>query len=59
LLALEARSGKPVWRHSTVASCGGIVINGETGFVSGSDGRLHAVALAIEKKGRGSQYLSL
>jgi len=57
LLALDARSGKPVWRHSTVASCGGIVINGETGFVSGSDGRLHAVALATERKGRGRQYL--
>jgi outer membrane protein assembly factor BamB len=59
LLALDARSGKPVWRHSTVASCGGIVINGETGFVSGSDGRLHAVVLGAERKGRGRGYLSL
>lgn len=57
LLALDARLGKPVWRHSTVASCGGIVISGKIGFVSGNDGRLHAVVLGAEIKGGIRQYL--
>lgn len=57
LLALNARSGKPVWRHATVASCGGIVINGKIGFVSGSDGCLHAFVLGTETKDRARQYL--
>ncbi|MBI5684694.1 MAG: PQQ-binding-like beta-propeller repeat protein [Verrucomicrobia bacterium] len=45
LLALDARAGKPVWRRSAVASCGGIVVSGKIGFVSGNDGRLRAVVL--------------
>jgi outer membrane protein assembly factor BamB len=57
LLALDARVGKPVWRHSTVASCGGIVISGKVGFVSGADGRLRAVVLDAGSKGGAGQYL--
>jgi outer membrane protein assembly factor BamB len=45
LLALDARAGKPVWRRSAVASCGGIVVSEKIGFVSGNDGRLRAVVL--------------
>jgi outer membrane protein assembly factor BamB len=45
LLALDTRVGRPVWRRSVVASCGGIVISGKVGFVSGNDGRLRAVVL--------------
>jgi outer membrane protein assembly factor BamB len=45
LLALDARMGKPVWRRSAVASCGGIVVSEKIGFVSGADGRLRAVVL--------------
>lgn len=57
LLALDARVGKPVWHHSTVASCGGVVISGKIGFVSGIDGRLRAVVLDAGSKGGAGQYL--
>jgi len=57
LLALDARVGKPVWHHSTVASCGGIVISGKVGFMSGADGRLRAVVLDSERKHGVWQYL--
>lgn len=57
LLALDARAGKPVWRRSAVASCGGIVVSGKIGFVSGNDGRLRAVVLEGGRKGGAGQYL--
>ena len=57
LLALDARVGKPVWRRSAVASCGGIVISGKIGFVSGNDGRLRAVVLDAGRKSGAGQYL--
>ena len=57
LLALDARRGKPVWGHSTVASCGGIVINGGIALVSGNDGRLQALVLGGKTKAHGRQYM--
>ncbi|MCX6909843.1 MAG: PQQ-binding-like beta-propeller repeat protein [Verrucomicrobia bacterium] len=57
LLALDARMGKPVWRRSAVVSCGGIVVSGKIGFVSGNDGRLRAVVLDAGRKSGVGQYL--
>ena len=45
LVAIDSRSGQMAWRRSAVGSCSGVVADRTMGFISGSDGILHAVAL--------------
>lgn len=45
LVALDSHSGRAAWRRKAAASCSGVVADGGMGFISGSDGILHALAL--------------
>lgn len=47
VLALEPRTGNPLWRSAPIASCSGIVIADRIGYVSSADGRLRALRIGI------------
>ncbi len=45
LLALDASTGRAVWTYHLASSCSGLVVEKETGYLCGHDGRLYAVVL--------------
>jgi outer membrane protein assembly factor BamB len=45
MVALDDRTGRPLWHRDLAGSCNGIVVSGGMGFLSGNNGRLHAVFL--------------